>query len=216
MALKKTKPSVIRLLYQLMYDFDYIMEDNDLIYWSSGGSTLGMIRNTSILPHDDDLDVCMRYSDRQKFLGLKKRFEKCGYFIVKTWFGYKVCYKNRKLVQGEKYSFPNLDVFLMKKVNNKWIPAFKRVRETWPKEFYYVNVSFPLKRYKFGEFTILGPKNATEYLDRMYGNDWNKIAYRQYNHEKEEEIEIVKVKLTKKDREPAQPTKIKHRRCLKS
>lgn len=215
-TLKKTKKSIIKLLYQLMYDFDYIMNANNLVYWSSGGTTLGAVRHRSMIPWDDDLDVCMKYADRNKLLKLTPLFKKCGYFIVKTWFGYKVCYKNRKLVSGEKYSFPNLDVFLMK-FNGKWIPAYKRVRETWPKEQYPKTLLFPLKEYPFGEFTILGPNKPKPYLDKMYGTDWNRIAYREYDHEKEEEVVRVKVKLTEKDRKPVQPTKIiRNKKCLKS
>lgn len=42
----------------------------------------------------------------------------------------------------------------------------------------------------------------------MYA-DWNKIAYRQYDHEHVEEVESVKVTLTPETRKPAQPTSVK-------
>lgn len=48
----------------------------------------------------------------------------------------------------------------------------------------------------------------------MYGKDWNEIAYREYDHEKEEEVERVKVKLTKSMRLPAQPTEVIERTCM--
>ncbi len=215
MNLAKTKTSVIRLLYQLMYDFHKFMVSNDLVYWSSGGTTLGLIRHGSIIPWDDDLDVCMKYTDKQRLLKLEPSLKKCGYNIVKTWFGYKVCYADRKLVKEELYSFPNLDIFLMKEDGNKWIPAYKRVRETWAKEYYYTTQLFPLKEYSFGRFTIYGPNKTKAYLDRMYGKDWKTVAYRQYDHSKDEEVKKVKVKLTDKDRQPAEPTRVRNRRCIK-
>lgn len=215
-SLHKTKPSIIKLLYQLMYDFHSIVTDNDLTYWTCGGTTLGAVRHKSMIPWDDDLDVCIKYNDRKQFLSLESSFKKCGYYYVKTWFGYKVCIKGRKLVTDENYSFPNVDVFFFKQQDTKWIPVYKQVRDTWPKEYYFDSQLFPLKEYQFGEFVVYGPKDALRYLNRMYGKDWNKVAYREYDHAKEEEVEKVIVKLTNKDRMPAQPTKIRERRCLKN
>ena len=212
-SLLKTKPGIIKLLYQLMYDFDRILDTNDLEYWMDGGTYLGAIRHKGIIPWDDDVDVSMEYKNRNKLLNLASKFKKCGYIIVKTWFGYKICYKDKKLVDGEKYSFPNLDVFLYKKIKNRYIPAFKEVREVWPNAYYLEDEVYPLKRFLFGEILILGIANYKDYFNRMYGKDWNKVAYRQYDHQKEEEIVIVKVKLTKKDRIPAEPTKVVKRKC---
>ena len=211
--LKKTSKSVIKALYQLTYDFDRILESVGLEYWMDGGTYLGSIRHNGIIPWDDDVDVAMEYKNRNKLLLLKNQFKKCGYTIIKTWFGYKVCYINKKLVEGEKYSFPNLDVFLYKKIKSLYIPAFKLVREIWPNAYYNEKDVYPLKQYAFGDITIPGIANHQKYLDRMYGKDWNTVAYRQYDHQKEEEVTIVKVKLTKNDRVPAEPTKVTKRRC---
>lgn len=211
--LLKTKSSVIKALYQLMYDFDRILESNELEYWMDGGTYLGAIRHKGIIPWDDDVDVAMEYKNRNKLLDLTSQFKKCGYIIIKTWFGYKICYKDKKLVVGEKYSFPNLDVFLYKKIKNVYIPAFKKVREIWPNAYYNEYEVYPLKKYLFGETKIYGICQYKDYFDRMYGKDWNKVAYRQYDHQKEEEVVSVKVKLTKKDRIPAEPTKVVKRKC---
>lgn len=217
-TLKKTKKSIIKLIHQIMYDFDRIATINEIEYWTSGGTTLGAIRHTSCIPWDDDADICMKTSDLKKFKALKSQFKKCGYFIVKTWFGYKICYENRPLVDGLDYSFPNLDVFLMKyeKQTDKWIPKYKIVRDTWPKEYYIDSDLFPLKRHAFASYHVNIPKNYKKYFDRMYGKNWNKVAYREYDHQKEEEVEKVIVKLTPKDRLPAQPITVKKRRCIKS
>ena len=74
---------------------------------------------------------------------------------------------------------------------------------------------FPLKLYKFGDISVYGPQTYQQYFDEMYGKDWNEIAYREYDHEKEEEIERIKVTLTKSMRKPAQPTAVKERSCIK-
>lgn len=215
-TLKKTKSSTVKLLYQILFDFHRILENTDIIYSVDGGTLLGAVRHKGIIPWDDDIDVLIQYKNKKQLLALQKIFLKCGYIFIKTWFGYKICYINRKNLKNLDYSFPNLDVFLYKKSSeNILAPAYKKVRDIWPKAFYNFDNFFPVKEYSFGEFKVYGPKNPKEYLIRMYGKSWNKIAYREYDHEKELDVEKILVKLTKKDKTPAQPTTIKLRQCIK-
>lgn len=214
MKLKKTKGSTIKLLYQILFDFHRILEKAELTYSVDGGTLLGTIRHKGIIPWDDDVDILIEYKDKKKFLKLEKEFIKCGYIIIKTWFGYKICFVERKNLENLDYSFPNLDVFLYKKNKNKLIPAYKKVRDIWPKAYYNLDDIFPVKEYYFGEFKVFGPHNPKEYLNKMYGNTWNKIAYREYDHEKEIDVEKVLVILKKEDKTPAQPTFVKYRRCI--
>ncbi len=207
--LKETSKGIVKKIYQLMYDFKRIVEKKGITYWTSGGTTLGVERHGGLIPWDDDLDVCMINKDRKKLLECEHEFEKNGYYMVKTWFGYKVCYKDGKIVEGEAYTFPNIDIFLMKKTEDKWEPIYKVVREMWPKEFYKEKDLFPLETGKFGEIEVPCPKESVKYLNNMYGIDWTTHAYRQYDHAKEEQIEKIKVKLRKEDYEPAKPTTIK-------
>ena len=65
---------------------------------------------------------------------------------------------------------------------------------------------YPLKKYKFGEYKVLGPNNPKGYLDGCYGKDWNEVKYQEWDHQKEEEKFKQKVPLNKRDRQPAQPT----------
>ena len=213
-SLKKTKPSIIKLLHQIMFDFNKIATKHELEYFAIGGTLLGAIRHGSVIPWDDDCDVGMLYKNKRKFLALESEFKKCGYKFVKTWFGYKVCFQNRKNNVGEDYSFPNLDVFLYRRKDNLIIPSFKAVREIWEKEFYIEEQLFPLHEHKFASFTIKVPKEPKPYLDRLYGKDWNKIAYREYDHSRDEHIERIKVKLKKEDRFPAQPVNV-NKKCVK-
>lgn len=220
--LKLTKESAIKLLYQLMYDTHQILVNNGIKYWIDGGTLLGAVRHNGIIPWDDDLDIGMIQKDIKKFLAIESDFNKCGYSICKVWLGYKIYYTNRKpiVIDGEEecYSFPFIDVFPYRKFpDGKYRLSLKAAREAFPKEVWSHDDLYPLVEYEFGAFNVLGPNKAEPYFVNYYGKDWNKIAYREYDHEVEESVEVVKVKLTKEMREPAMPIdKIKDRRCVKA
>lgn len=214
--LKITKPSVIKLLYQMTFDATRILDANNIKYWAIGGTMLGSKRHQGIIPWDDDVDLGVTDSDMKKLLRMQIQFNNCGYTFIKTWFGYKMIVIGRKNIKGENYSFPNIDFFTFKINGSKYIQSRKMARDTWPKEWYTKNQILKITKAKFGDFYINIPGDSTKYLNRLYGRDWNIIAYRQYDHEKEEMIEQIKVKLTDKDRVPAQPTKVVKKRCIKS
>lgn len=205
MKLKYTKPDVIKMLYQIMYDTDKILESNGLNYWIDGGSLLGAVRHKSMIPWDDDLDIGIMQNDVKKFLSLEKQFKKCGYSISKVFFGYKIFYTNKPLIEGENFSFPFIDVFPFKKIGHKYKLFYKSARDTWPEESWYEDELFPLKKYEFGNFEVMGPNKYKDYFERLYGSDWNKVGYVQYDHEKLEEVVSVKVRLTNEMRKKAKP-----------
>ena len=205
--LKKTKPSIIKLLYQLTYDTKRILEFYKINYWMIAGTLLGAIRHKGVIGWDDDSDCGILSKDVKRFLSLRSVFKKIGYDIVDVWFGYKIIYSNRKKLKGELYSFPNLDIFTFRLSSDKkkYEYSYATARNTWPKEFFTVDQLQNLKKYDFGSYKLYGPSNPEKYLTRAYGKDWYTHAYRQYDHEKDEVVESVKVKLTDKDRVPATP-----------
>jgi phosphorylcholine metabolism protein LicD len=208
--LKLVEPKIVKLLYQMIHDIHQLFCHFGIDYWTDGGTCLGLVRHRGLIPHDDDIDISIFQKDVKKFLDIEPALNIAGYSITKVWFGYKIFYTNRKLIEGFDYSFPFIDIFPFREIDGKIKPHYKKVRDTWPKESWNKNELFPLKRYRFGSSVVLGPANPLDYLDRMYGKSWRNIAYLEYDHEKEEEVEKVKVRLTPEMRKPAQPTKVKN------
>jgi hypothetical protein len=87
-------------------------------------------------------------------------------------------------------------------------------RDAWPKEYFYTDELYPLTKYTFGEFQAWGAYKYKEYFNRAFGKKWNIEAYRDYDHEAEETLEKVLVKLEQRDRQPAKPTHVKKRLCM--
>jgi lipopolysaccharide cholinephosphotransferase len=203
--LKETKSSVIKALYQMMYDTSQILDNNGLKYWMDGGTFLGAIRHKGIIPWDDDLDIGIFEQDIKKFLSLRSHFKRCGYSISKVWFGYKIFYTNHKKMKGFNYSFPFLDVLPFTKEGSNYVLAFDDAREEWPKEVWPEDQLLPLQLYKFGDMKLWGAGKHKMYFDKYYGRDWNEIAYREYDHSTEEAVKSIKVNITRAMRKPAKP-----------
>jgi phosphorylcholine metabolism protein LicD len=79
--------SIIKILYQMMFDIHIILCKNKIFYWVDGGTLLGSIRHRGIIPWDDDLDIGICEEDVSLFEALKPRLNGCGYSIVKTFSG---------------------------------------------------------------------------------------------------------------------------------
>ena len=212
--LGKIKPSSFKKLYQITYDIIRILEANDIPFFAAGGTALGAVRNKGIIPWDDDVDLGLLSKDKKEFVALKPVFAKCGYKMVKVWFGYKIMLTKAKLIKGLNWSYPFVDFFFVEKIDKKYQYDSKDARETWPKSHYKLDEFEPFQKIQFGDFMIPVVNNINKVLDRMYGKDWSTHGYREYDHEKEEPITSVKVKLSKAELEPAQPTKVVNRRCL--
>lgn len=72
---------VQELTVNLLKVFIKICEENDLRYYFTGGSLIGVLRHKGFIPWDDDIDVGMPRRDYEKFLEIVKTNEQEGYAI---------------------------------------------------------------------------------------------------------------------------------------
>jgi len=205
-----TRKGVVIKLYQMMYDITRIMEKHDIEYWVDGGSMLGAIRHGGIIPWDDDLDIGVMEENVYKLLTtkFKKDLKKRGYNIVPYALGYKIFYNHGETINRYKWKYPFLDIFVYKFDNQDRTLLTIEEKNNWWKKCYLDQKKkqlYPLKDYKFGNYTVKGPNSPIPYFIRCYGNDWNKVKYQQYDHKNERRLVKVKSALTKEDRKPAEP-----------
>lgn len=205
-------------MYQLMFDVHHFLKKFNIKYVSVGGTLIGLIRNKSILPWDDDLDIAVDENDMKKIYNLEPILNQYGYSIIEnapTITGIKIYKTNNPRIKnlgwdhisGDfEYSWPFIDVFTFKINNDKVI--FNNYHKK-PKCFIYKSDLFPIKSYKFSNFSILGPNNPYPFLNECFGYDWNtKAKIYRYNHRLEwyNDIKIDEIDMDNSLRNSNYPT----------
>ena len=207
---RQTKRQVVLKLYQMLYDVTKLLKKHNVENWICGGTLLGAVRNKGLIPWDDDLDIEIIEEDIYKIKTdkFKKELKKKGYHMVKYRFGFKIFLRNGgKKINKYRWTYPYMDIFVSRiEGNSTKLVIDGGTPDYWKKCVFKKKDLYPLKKYKFGEYKVLGPNNPKGYLDGCYGKDWNEVKYQEWDHQKEEEKFKQKVPLNKRDRQPAQPT----------
>ena len=66
---------------EVLNDFDKACRENGLEYYADWGTMLGAVRHGGFIPWDDDIDVCMKRPDYNRFLQIAKDIMPDGYEI---------------------------------------------------------------------------------------------------------------------------------------
>ena len=155
-----TPVSVVKVLYQMIYDIHQIFINYGIKYWVIQETLLGAVKYTGLVPTSDGMFIAVLSKDTNKLSKLNIYLNKCGYFIGKTSVGYKITKKAK--------DFPSVFVVSYKKEGDNLVASVKKVRDLYPKSFLKHKDVFPVVEYEFGNFNVLGPNNPTQYLKDMY------------------------------------------------
>jgi LicD family len=201
-------PADAGLFYDLMMKVGRIFKEHNLPYWAACGTLLGAVRHQGMIPWDDDIDIAIFARDVPLLRGLEGALSDIG--LEMCWYSqygfYKIYFKNGRPIVRENgdvypWTYPFLDIFPVMEGNGRYIYANSVWQEIRSKDYFLLKeLRFPLPALPFGPLSIPVPHFSTDYLTRLYGEDWNDVAYLEYSHRLEQTLTKIKVDLV--DRSP--------------
>lgn len=137
--------------------FAKVCQENNLTYFTDGGTTLGAIRHKGFIPWDDDFDVCMPRNAYEQLKKLSNKFEK-PYFLQNAYTDQEYGYSFMRLRNGNttvvvppfNYCRFNqgiyIDIFPLDKVTKEdYLPRRKKINDLIMKNSTYMRRNYPNK-----------------------------------------------------------------------
>ena len=208
-GLVATEGQIVLQLYQIMKDVHEVLEHHEIDYWADGGTLLGAVRHQGLIPWDDDLDICIRAEQSEELVALEPLFQRLGYRLVEWGVAWKLFPDaGRPYDPPFAWKYPFLDIFPMTREADRYrYTADIGCRRDGEPLFLTAEELFPLADYRFGAFSIKGPRSAATQLESLFGLDWGSVAAKGYDHSRETypEDKDFRIGLTEHDCAPAQP-----------
>jgi hypothetical protein len=157
-------------LYNILKDTTAVLEKNNLEYFISFGTLLGAVRHGGLIPWDTDTDIIIPDRKKEEYISILQKDFGNKYYVVETKEDGVVGSVIR--VNLSKVNTLHLDLFTYFEEDNNLV-FDKKV--TIPK-----NEIFPLSQVNFYQSKFFAPKETEKHLERLYGKDYMKYAYKQW------------------------------------
>ena len=167
---KNTPTCCATHLYVLLKDITEVMHSNNLEYFISFGTLLGAVRHQGMIPWDTDVDLVIPLKEKDKILAAFQNILGDKYLIKEV---------KEDCIVGQA-----IRVYLSQ-INTLHVDLFFYIEEDeniifgYDRKFLKKEV-FPLSCVSYYDLSLYAPKNKDKQLQKFYGKDYMKFAYRQW------------------------------------
>jgi lipopolysaccharide cholinephosphotransferase len=180
-CLPRTSQPHVDMIYKMMEATCSALERAQASYTIMGGTLLGALRHTGLIPWDDDVDIGYKAEDSH-------RVDMIGSELIRRGFD---------VYEGDGWGFRIFPTGGSKSLspNDRRVPCLDLMKLEWDGErFRYAQSADPaerrkhmfggglwdtIARYGFGPLKVRGPEPglAVDYLQQLYGETWHYHAY---------------------------------------
>jgi len=174
-----TDEKTVLRIYSLGRVISRVFKEVGLTFWTSSGTTLGIVRHKGLIPWDDDLDICVKEEDEPLLKNVGDMLEANGLCLVKNQsYSWRIFHQwdsepISSALLGKGHRFPFCDIFVMRLHRGVWEVRDEEGRNAWPDETYSVEQVDLAEPRLFGDYLLPCPHQPEEYLDRNYGAKWS-------------------------------------------